>query len=168
MVTPIQPSRAQVALTLFALGSHAMWFFGNLYEELIFVPNGLVASPARFQAFNEFFALAKPYVFYVPFTQLGAIATLVAWWLGRRSAAARPIRNAAISSWIGVLLTVWVVLTINMRLWLGDVSAMPADVVHALTVRWGVLNLVRLAAVGVATVALLRAYGRSARAAEAT
>lgn len=142
----------------FALATHAMWFFGNLYEQLLLVPNGVVATAAQVAAYNAFFAVTQPIVFYVPVTQLGFVATAIAAWLARgRGPVARRLGLAALLSALGLGLTAWIVVRYNLRLWLGDVTRFTDADVQAMVVRWGAWNAARLLVVGVAAIALLRA-----------
>jgi len=140
------------ALVSFALAAHAMWFFGNLYEQLVFVPNAVQGSPPAHAAFNAFFDVTKPPAYYIPLTQLGV---LVLSGLAIRAVPGTPgrveLRRAAVLSWCALGLTAFIVLGYNVRLWFEDVSDMAAPELHSLAWQWGGLNAVRLGIVGLAT-----------------
>lgn len=148
-------------LLTFALFTHAMWFFGNLYEGLVFIPNGLRASREVFAQFNAYFAVTKPYWYYVPLTHLGALALLAAA-VGQRRAprgeARVELRLASLASGLAIVLTVFIVVHYNTRLWLGDVRGLDDQALWSLTLQWGLWNLLRLVLVGVAGAGIFRAY----------
>ena len=150
------PSTALGPLLGFALFAHAMWFFGNLYEEVVFVPNGVSATVAAGSGFNAYFAVTRQYHYYVPLTQLGTLA-LVAAAIGWRHQPRLRLGIPAVASVLAAALTAFIVVHYNLRIWIGDVSALSEAELHALTWQWGVANLLRLGLVGFAAVCLLRA-----------
>src|SRR5205809_751071 len=81
----------------FAIATHCMWFFGNLYEEVVIVPNGLVASSASLAAYNAYFSVTNAAFYYVPTSQLGFVGLLWLVFRSRRSASveARSLRRAS-------------------------------------------------------------------------
>lgn len=149
-------------LLAFALFAHALWFFGNLYEEVVFVPNGVAATSAASRAFNAYFATTHQYNYYVPLTQLGTLALVAAAIKGRRQPSLR-LGGPALASVLAGVLTAFIVVHYNLRIWFGDVSALPESELHALTWQWGAANLLRLGLVGVAALGLLRARDIVAR-----
>jgi hypothetical protein len=83
-----KPSRAPLSpmvgrIIHFSLFVHAMWFFGNLYGEVGFVPNGISATSAAGSAFNAYFTTTHQDSYHAPLTQLGMIALV------------RPVRAAS-------------------------------------------------------------------------
>ncbi|CCG98609.1 hypothetical protein FAES_0598 [Fibrella aestuarina BUZ 2] len=126
-----------------------LWFFGNLYEEVILMPNWLVAPLDVLHAYNRFYSVVLQYHYYVPITQL-AVLTLV--WLCFRQNPARlvapaALKRAAIWGGVGTLLTVLIVLQLNVKLFLGPV-AVPEAEAHRLGVLWMLGNAIRLFCVG--------------------
>jgi hypothetical protein len=140
----------------FALFAHAMWFFGNLYEEMVIVPNGVSATVAKIGAFNAYFSVARQYNYYVPLTQLGTLA-LVAAAIGWRHEARLRLRVPAAASVLAFALTAFIIVHYNLRIWTGAVSALSAAELHSLVWQWGVANLLRIVLVGGAALGLLRA-----------
>jgi hypothetical protein len=149
-------------LLRFTIATHALWFFGNLYEEVVIVPNGLVATSAALAAFNAYFSVTKATLYYVPLTQLGFVGVVWLVFQTRSDAGveAQSLRRAAAASALAMALTAWIIVHWNLRLWLGDVSTLPDDETRALVREWGLANLLRLALVWGATSWLIRAERR--------
>ena len=80
-----------------------------------------------------------PTLYFVPITFLGPIFTWVAWALHR----SRELRHASGFALLATLVNAFIVATIITRLF-GEVAP-EAGAVHALCVRWNVLNAVRMA-----------------------
>jgi hypothetical protein len=127
----------------------AQWFFGNVYEAVVKVPD-LIAT-GRHPATP--LAAGSPVRYY-----LAALATAfpalcvagVANWGERRS---RPWLLAALTcSLAGAGLTAYLVRTVNLRLLIGSHDT-PAPERERLLRTWHRLNLVRVAAVAGALVA---------------
>jgi hypothetical protein len=142
----------------FALFGLALWFFGNLYEEIVLMPNWLVASLDTLRAYNRYYAVVIQYHYYVPLTQL---AVFVVTWLAfsRRAAelGLRPyLRRAAWGGWIGLALTALIVLNLNLDLFIGELRLSAADA-HRLGGYWLIGNALRLVSVGWALWNTLRA-----------
>jgi hypothetical protein len=60
----------------FALFFMAYWFFGNLYEEIVMVPNHLVNPLYRLEGYQQYFHVVNPVFYFVPFTQLAVLVTI--------------------------------------------------------------------------------------------
>lgn len=147
MTSTHNTSRA-VHFSLFGL---ALWFFGNLYEEVILMPNWLVAPLDVLQAYNRYYTVVIQYHYYVPITQL---AVLVLIWFcfsqnPARTAAPLALRRAAIWGGLGTLLTALIVTQINVKLFLGGVTV-PETTAHRMGLVWMVGNALRLFCVGMA------------------
>ena len=64
--------------TLFSIFGIAYWFFGNLYEAIVFGPNWIVNDPAVLKNLNAFFVNSSPTAYFIPMTLL---ATISIWML---------------------------------------------------------------------------------------
>lgn len=153
--------RAVSRLLCFALFGLALWFFGNLYEEIILMPNWVAASLETLRAYNRYFTVVLQYHYYVPVTQLSVVALLVlAYRAEPHLLSLRPaLRRAGWWGTAGVALTVPIVVLLNTGLFLGDLSITEADA-HRLGWYWMGGNLLRLICVGLAVRYTLRAYVR--------
>lgn len=149
-----RPARWLSGLALLGL---AQWFFGNLYEAVVLAPNLLSGTYAQLQAWQGYFTSTNPVYYYVPLTQLAAMAGWVAWWrapvgTGRR----RWLGRAALLSLLATLLTGYIVTQLNLALFFGPLASIRAQL-PALALRWNVLNLVRVLLLGGALYATYQA-----------
>lgn len=129
---------------------HAQWFFGNLYEAIVRVPDHLAThtgptSPAGRGSPVRYYALATP-------ATLPALAVgVVAGWRDRGS---RPwLVTAAACSVAGFALTGYLVRNVNLRLFFGD-TELSATERDDLLRTWYRINGARMAATGGAWLAV--------------
>lgn len=143
--------RATLWLLNVAIFGLALWFFGNLYEEIILMPNWLAAPIDVLRAYNRYYSIVIQYHYYVPLTQL-AVVMLATLYFTRNPARqlARPaLGRATVWGLLGIALTAYVVITINLHLFVGELTVSEA-VAHRKGLVWMVLNGIRLAFVGLA------------------
>lgn len=147
-------------LLLIGLVSHTMWLFGNIYEAIVDAPNLTVAPAAARQCWLDYHRLTNPIYYHIPNTPIGFLAVLLAWWRGRTALpkqARQWLKWAVISSLIAVLMTVYVVTTINLKLYFGGPNSNNAEVL-AMANRWMILNGLRIVAELATVVLLFRVY----------
>ena len=146
-------SLAVRALDVSRLG-HAQWFFGNLYEAVVRVPDLMASpSPSPEGAARSPAGPGSPVRYYAaatPATLPALLAAAVAGWPERR---ARPwLVLAAAGSAAGLGITVYVVRAINLRLFFGERTLDEAERERLLR-RWYRLNTVRLGVTALAWLA---------------
>jgi hypothetical protein len=146
-------------LLLFSLFGIAMWFFGNLYEAIVIGPNLLHDSVNRVHAWQQFFMVTNPAWFYVPVPQVATIVLLVLYVKtpGSNVELKRFMRMASIFQLVSILLSVYVILQINLKLFFGDLSQ-NADKISSMALAWNVLNIIRVILVGVGLTFVFKAY----------
>ncbi len=146
-------------LTLAQLG-HAYWFFGNLYEAIVRMPDRLADEhdSGSTQRRGGPLARGSPGRYHIPAAPLivGSTLTAVAdgWKSDDRDRTALVV--AAASSLAGVALTGYLVQTVNLRL-LDNGPLIDAEERRQLVSRWHRVNRARLVLLAVASVALERA-----------
>lgn len=135
----------------FALFGLALWFFGNLYEEVILMPNWLAAPIDVLEAYNHYYSVVIQYHYYVPITQLGVIILIVLCFTQNpaRQLGEGNLRRAAVWGTLAIALTVWIVLSINLKLFIGELMQTEAQA-HQLGLIWMIGNAARLFCVGMA------------------
>ncbi|WP_232667149.1 anthrone oxygenase family protein [Pseudonocardia sp. TRM90224] len=144
---------AGTVLLTIARAANAHWFFGNLYEELVRMPDRLADEHDSGRA-----RLPSPVRYYVPALPAlvgGAVAAAVT---GRRGPARGALATAAVSTVAGVGLTGFVVRTVIFRL-IDDGPPLEQAERERLITRWHRVNRVRLVLAAVAAIA----YDRAAR-----
>lgn len=152
-------------LTLAQLGQ-AQWFFGNLYEALVHIPDRMaveVDSNVRGErhSLSSVLRSGSPVRYWLPAAPLAlatAIGALIAGWDTPRQRA--WLGASAASTVSGVLLTTYVVRAINAKLLFAAEPLPPTDREQLLR-RWHRLNRLRLALAGIAWLAAQGALARS-------
>jgi hypothetical protein len=153
------------ALAALAMLGLAQWFFGNLYEAVVTAPNWRVGF--EYEALTGRSQNAGRAVrYYVPTTWIAAVLLWVATAMGWRSqpGARRWLAAASTASLTAVLLSVYIVIQLNMTLFLGP-PVHDVDSVRPLMEEWQALNWGRVALVAIAlatTAESLRRVDRSA------
>jgi hypothetical protein len=145
-----QNTRRLLDFSLFGL---SLWFFGNLYEEIILMPNWLAAPIDVLRAYNRYYTVVIQYHYYVPITQL-AVVVLTVLLFNQSSVlqTSKPnLRRAATWGWIGIGLTAWIVLNLNLDLFIGELTLSEVEA-HQKGLIWMIGNALRLLCVGMAIV----------------
>lgn len=139
-------------LTVAQLG-YAHWFFGNLYEAVVRVPDRLAGDytpGAEDRRLASVLAVGSPVRYYLPGIPavLGAtLAALVAGWTSR---ADRPWLGAtALSTLAGIAATGYLVVAVNRKLFVAGQALTQAEQDRLLRI-WYRLNVVRLVSTGCA------------------
>jgi hypothetical protein len=115
----------------------AYWFFGNLYEAVVFSPNWVVDSAAQIDRLNAFFVNTGPTLYFVPLTVLATILVWVLLALNKRGDVRSDYRRASL---FAVLLTAVNIATVSLV-----VTKLFAAGTARLAWEWNVLNGVRMA-----------------------
>jgi len=144
-------------LLAFSLFFMAMWFFGNLYEEIVLTPNQLVNTYEKLQHWHQFFTVSNPIFFYVPFTLLAPVVLCVLYFKISDPAMKNLLKWASIFSVVGTLVSVAIITQINVKIFFGDIDKY-RDQLYDLTVIWLIGNAIRICFVGVSLYYTLRAY----------
>jgi hypothetical protein len=155
-------SRYRVASSLLGLAQlgHAQWFFGNLYEAVVKVPDLLASRGRGTDPPLSPVGPGSPVRYYaaaVPATFPAVIAAAVAGWDNRSS---RPwLVTAAACSVCGAAVTAYLVPAVNLKLFFSN-QELTATEREDLLRTWYRASALRLAATGVAWLAAGRARSR--------
>lgn len=147
-----RPGRFRSLWTVVAQAGQAYWFFGNLYEAMVDMPQLLVdARPHRTPGL---LASGSPVRYYAPAAPLTFAATVIALVDSWRSGGDRRVIVAATASTASaVALSGYLIRTVSARL-LRTGELLNAAERRKLVRTWHRANLARLVALGVASVAL--------------
>ena len=147
----------QKRLTLGAVLGMAYWFFGNLYEAVVFSPNWVEDSPTQFARLHGFFDNTGPTLYFVPLTQLATVLVWVLWWRNRDDEVKPDYRRAGVSALLLTALTAYIVMALIPRMFGADYLAR-SDSLTAAAWQWNVLNVVRMALTAVTAWYLFSAF----------
>ena len=128
------------------------WFFGNVYEAMVDMPQLL--ADARSDRTPKLLGAGSPLRYYLPVAPLtlaSTAATLIRGW--RSGGDRRVIITAAVSTAAAMALTAYLVRTVNLRLLRSD-EPLSVTEVRDLVRTWHRGNLARLLALIVAMWAL--------------
>jgi hypothetical protein len=140
---------AQRRLTLLAALGMAWWFFGNLYEAVVFSPNW-IGGPDQLARLDGFFTNTGPTLYFVPVTQLAIVLTWILWWRNRDGEVRADYRRAGIASLALTALTA-VIVTLLLPRMFDDHSTAAAW-------WWNVLNVGRMALTATTGLYLFQAF----------
>jgi hypothetical protein len=155
-----RPGPATALVTVAQLGQ-AQWFFGNLYEAVVHVPERIAAEPgsdlrSERQGLATVLRPGSPVRYFLPSAPVALAASLAALIAGWDEPRDRVWLGAsAAGTAAGAVLTAYVVRQINFKLFF---AAQPLEEAERqdLLRRWRRLNKLRLAASGVAWLAAQR------------
>ncbi|RZU53119.1 hypothetical protein EV385_5005 [Krasilnikovia cinnamomea] len=150
------PAR-QKWLTLVAVLGLAYWFFGNLYEAIVFSPNWVVDTPAQMTRLHGFFVNTGPTLYFVPLTFLAALLTWLLLALNRDPALRADYRRASLVAVVLMGLNAFIVATVVSKLFGAGYPADP-ERLSAYAWRWNVLNVLRMMLTATAAVILFNAF----------
>lgn len=142
MLPTAQPTRHRW-LVLATVLSLAYWFFGNLYEAVVFSPNWVHDSPAQLARMNALFVHTSPTVYFVPVTQLATVAVWLLWARNRDPQLRPGLRRAALFALLATIVNVVIVSTLIPHLFGPDFLADPGGL-STYAWWWNGLNLVRM------------------------
>lgn len=95
--------------TLFAIFGIAYWFYGNLYEAIVFGPNWATDNPNLLTHLNAFFVNSSPTLYFIPLTLLSVISILILTVKNKVDLVKRDYRIASILALIITGLTSFIV-----------------------------------------------------------
>lgn len=134
---------AQKWATFTASIGFASWFFGNLYEAIVFSPNWLTESARALDRLNEFFVHTSPTAYFVPPAFAGTVAVWGLALANRVDALRRGYAWASLFAALAMGLNAFVVLTVLPQMF-GDGRTRDETIAHAYCWRWNALNSVRM------------------------
>lgn len=144
---------AQKWWTLGAVLGLAYWFFGNLYEAIVFSPNWVVDTPAQMARLDEFFVNTGPTLYFVPLTMVTCVLVWVLLLVNREPSVRRDYRRAGVAALVLTVLNAVIVTTVVTKLFSVDGD-------RTLAWTWNGLNVVRMVLTATTATFLFNAFRR--------
>jgi hypothetical protein len=141
----------------FALFFMAYWFFGNLYEEIVMVPNHLVNPLYRLEGYQQYFHVVNPVFYFVPFTQLAVLVTIYLFLKCKDEELRLFLRKASWYGLFAIVITMVIVTQINLKLFSPEFTKYKNDL-YLLSAMWLIGNAIRLILVAMSGNYLLKAF----------
>jgi len=132
-------------LTLLTVVGLAYWFFGNLYESVVFSPNWVIDTPAQIGRLNDFFVNTSPTTYFVPLLIVTDAVFLGLWIRDRR----RYARAAVLMLVLNI---------VNAGIVTGVAIPLFAEGTAAYAWTWNALNVVRMLLTAAAAYTLFQVY----------
>lgn len=121
----------------------AAWFFGNLYEAVVFSPNWIEDSPAQFSRLDAFFTNTGPTLYFVPLSPLALVLVWALWWRNHDDDLRSDYRRAGLAALLLAALTAGIVSVVIPRMFGAQALADPARLLPAAW-WWNALNVARM------------------------
>lgn len=134
-------------LLLFSLIFLAYWLFGNLYEQIVMVPNHLVNPIDVLAAYQDYFVLTSPTVYFVPLTQIAVIIVFYLYFKVDDKPQKQLLRRASHFGLLSLGVTLVIVTQINVKLFGSDFFQYE-EALRTLSIMWLIGNFVRMFFVG--------------------
>jgi len=151
----IEQNVRKLVFVALLLGSY--WFFGNLYEAIAMIPNHIVDPVRAVAGYKSYFILSSPTFYFVPLTQLGFLALVLAWYGAQRPDLKSKLGRGALSMGAALLLTALIVTQIHERFFSAE-YATNGEMLRTLAIALFAANIGRLLLVGYAVKCLLDTY----------
>ncbi len=135
-------------LLLFALFFMAYWFFGNLYEEIVLIPNQLVVNSFEvLTCWQSYFSITDQAYYYIPGMLVAVLSTCVLFFRSKDRVQRSWLKKASALSMIATALTIVIVNEINEKIFHDDLNKYK-DQLNFYSSLWLAGNAVRLSLVG--------------------
>lgn len=146
-------------LLLFSLFGIALYFFGILYEGVVYGPKLLDTSMERMLFWRNFTSVISPIIYYVPWVYLATIVLIILYFKTPKEKAElkKRLKWAGIFQIISLVLTIYILLQINFKISFGNLVKY-ADVIPGKVILFNILSVLRLAFSAISLTNTFRAY----------
>jgi len=134
-------------LIVFSLFFMGYWFFGNLYEEIVMIPNQLFFTYETVKSYLNYFHFSNPVFYFVPFTQMAVVVLIFLYVKCDDGRKKQLLKKASVYGSLAIILTIVIVTQINMKLFAPDFH-LYRDQLYTLSVWWLLGNALRIFLVG--------------------
>ncbi len=141
----------------FALFFIAYAFFGNLYEEIVLIPNHFTNPSVVLAAYHRYFVLSNPTYYFVPITQIAIVVVVVLFFKSQEGKQKKLLKKAVIFCLLSVVVTGFIVTQINLKLF-SPQFIQQTEMLYTLSIMWLIGNTLRMILVGGALYFLLQTY----------
>jgi hypothetical protein len=136
----------------------ALWFFGNLYEEILLAPNHVRNSYQKLSYWHQYFTDINQIYYYVPFTQISVFVLFFLLLKTKEQQIKSHLKSSSITGGCGLVVTAVIVLNLNFKLYIGNNLDLYKGDLQMLSILWLIGNAIRLALVGAALLHAIKAY----------
>jgi hypothetical protein len=147
------------SLLLFSLFGIALYFFGILYEGVVYGPKFLDTSMERMLFWKNFTSVISPVIYYVPWVYLATIIILVLYFITpkEKTALKKRLKHASIFQVISLGLTIYILSQINFKMSFGNLEKYAATI-PGKVILFNILSVLRLVLAAISLSCLFKAY----------
>ena len=146
-------------LLLFSLCGIALYFFGILYEGVVYGPKFLDVSTERMLFWKSFTSVISPIVYYVPWVYLATIVLVVLYFTTPKEKAGlkKRLKLATIFQVTSLALTIYILTQINFILRFGNLEKY-SDTIPGKVLLFNILSIFRVALAASGLSCIFKAY----------
>ena len=143
-------------LLLFSLFGIALYFFGILYEGVVYGPKMMDVSMERMLFWKSFTSVISPIVYYVPWTYLATITLVVLCFKAPAELKTR-LRWASIFQIVSLVITIYILAGINFKASFGNLEKY-ADAIPDKVLAFNILSFFRIILAATALIFVFKGY----------
>ncbi|HET6227563.1 MAG TPA: hypothetical protein VFF27_14875, partial [Bacteroidia bacterium] len=98
------------------------WFFGNLYEEIVLIPNQLVNSYDALNCWQSYFSVTDQLFYFVPCVLASVMLTSILFFKCKERVQRKLLKKATIFSMLAAGLSIIIVNELNEKLFYGNLD----------------------------------------------
>jgi hypothetical protein len=132
-----------------ALFFMAYWFFGNLYEEIVLIPNQLVNTLDALNCWQSYFTITDQLYYFVPCVLASVMLTSILFFKSKERVQRKLLKKATIFAMLPAGLSIIIVNELNEKLFYGNLEEYK-DQLQFLATLWMLGNAIRMCMVGIA------------------
>jgi uncharacterized membrane protein len=133
----------------------AYWFFGNLYEEIVLIPNQLVNSLDALNCWQSYFSVTDQLYYFVPCLLASVILTSILFFKCKERVQRKLLKKATIFAMLAAGLSVIIINEVNEKLFYGNLEEYKEQL-QFFAALWLLGNTIRLCMVAVAMHSLFK------------
>ena len=133
------------------------WFFGNLYEAIVFSPNWIIDSPLQIKRLNEFFIATSPTLYFVPLSQFATILVWFVYLKNKEKSIKKELKLASVYVFVATIFNIIIVTTTALKLFETE-YAQYGNYLSTLTWRWNILNIFRMGLVAISIYFMFQSF----------
>ncbi|WP_257667939.1 hypothetical protein [Parapedobacter tibetensis] len=146
-------------LLLFSLFGIALYFFGILYEGVVYGPKLLDTTMERMLFWKNFTSVINPMIYYVPWVYLATIVLIVLYFKTPREKAQlkNRLKWAGIFQIISLVFTIYILSQINFKMSFGNLDKY-ADAIPSKVILFNIFSILRMVFGAISLTYTFRAY----------
>ncbi len=146
-------------LVLFSLFGITLYFFGILYEGVVYGPKLLDVSKERMLFWKDFTSIISPIIYYVPWVYLATIVLVVLYFKAskEKTELKKRLRLASIFQIASLVLTIYILTQINFKMSFGNLEKYAGEIADKVFL-FNILSVIRVVLAAIGLTFIFKAY----------